>query len=118
MRVPTRCETGATDADPAKVARGRQLFDEGSCSDCHERILRQAQDSADLVSSGPNLAGRGSAPYLRAVIADAGAARFFGKHGEMPRFADELSADDIAKLATWLVWLRDASEADVRQLDE
>ncbi|HVK74479.1 MAG TPA: cytochrome b N-terminal domain-containing protein [Kofleriaceae bacterium] len=111
-------ETGAADADPAKVARGRQLFDEGSCSDCHERILRQAQDSADLVSSGPNLAGRGSAPYLRAVIADAGAARFFGKHDEMPRFADELSADDIAKLATWLVWLRDASDADVQQLDE
>ena len=103
-------ETGAADADRALAARGQTLFDEGSCADCHERTGEEG-------SSGPNLGGRGSVAYLRAFIADAGHPRFFGPRNEMPAFGDELSSDDIARLAAWLVWLRTATDDDLKQLD-
>jgi mono/diheme cytochrome c family protein len=104
-------ETGATDVNRALATRGRTVFDEGPCSDCHERTGEES-------SSGPNLAGRGSIAYTRALIADAGQPRFFGGHNEMPVFRDELSPDDIARLASWTVWMRTATAADVQRLDE
>lgn len=104
-------ESGAGDVDRALATRGQTLFDEGTCSDCHER-------TGEGSSSGPNLAGRGSLPYLTAFIADAGHPRFFGPHNEMPAFRDELAPDDIARLAAWMVWLRTATDEDLRRLDE
>jgi ubiquinol-cytochrome c reductase cytochrome b subunit len=104
-------ESGAKDADATLAARGQALFDEAPCSDCHERT---GEDG----SSGPNLAGRGSVAYLRSFIADASQVRFFGPRNEMPVFRDELSPDDIAKLAAWVVWMQNATPADVAHLDE
>ncbi len=103
-------ETGAADVDPARVARGAALFDNGPCADCHERTGVEP-------SSGPNLAGRGSIAHLTALVADAGVARFFGAHDEMPRFADELGPADLRMLAEWLIWLRDATPDDLQRLD-
>ena len=80
------------------------------CADCHERTGAES-------SSGPNLAGRGSKAYLTAFISDSGQARFFGPKHEMPAFADDLAAADIAALADWLIWLRTATATDIRQLD-
>jgi ubiquinol-cytochrome c reductase cytochrome b subunit len=103
-------ESGASDVDQSMAARGRVLFDEGSCIDCHERTGYEP-------SSGPNLAGRGSARYLAAFIADPQAPRFFGTRAEMPRFGDALTVADIEALSAWLVWLRDATPDDVLRLD-
>ena len=104
-------ESGASDVDAQLAERGRTLFDEGTCSDCHERTGEEG-------SSGPNLAGRGSAAYLRSFIADAGSPRFFGPRNEMPAFRDELNPADIDRLAAWMVWMRTATPADVERLDE
>jgi len=104
-------ESGAADADKALAARGAATFDEAPCADCHER-------TGEASSSGPNLAGRGSKAYLTAFIADSGHPRFFGTKDEMPAFGEELPPADIAVLVEWITWLRTATEADVRRLDE
>jgi ubiquinol-cytochrome c reductase cytochrome b subunit len=116
-------ESGAGDADPAKVARGRELFDsddddgdgeddEGSCTGCHERKGTEA-------SSGPNLAGRGSAEYLADFIRNPAEPRFFGVRDEMKGFGrDRLSNEDLWALVDYLIWLRTASPADVAKLAE
>jgi ubiquinol-cytochrome c reductase cytochrome b subunit len=85
-------QAGAEGADAARVTRGQTLFAQLSCGDCHE---------TDGTSDGhgiPNLGGRGSAAWLRAFIADAGAPRFFGKKNGMPRFADKLTDEEIDAL--------------------
>lgn len=104
-------ESGAADADRTLAARGQVLFDESPCSDCHERTGEEG-------SSGPNLAGRGSVAYLTAFIADPSRARFFATRNEMPAFHDELGPEDIAKLASWMVWMRTATAKDLERLDE
>jgi ubiquinol-cytochrome c reductase cytochrome b subunit len=101
-------ETGASDADAARVARGRALFDEG-CTDCHSRVAGTPSESA------PHLGGRGSAEHLRSLITDAGSARHFAVGNEMPQI-EELTSDDVRALADYLVWLRSASDADLRAL--
>lgn len=104
-------ESGARDVNPALVEKGKVLFDEGECSNCHERTGTEA-------STGPNLAGYGTRAYLEGMIADPGAAHRFGVMNDMPRFADELSREEIGLLTDYLLWLRTASEADVAKLDE
>lgn len=116
-------ETGAKDADAAKVARGQVVFDtddddgdgeddEGSCTSCHERTGVEG-------SSGPNLAGRGSPDYLAALIRNPAHPRFFGVRDEMKAVGkDKLSEDELAALVEYLVWLRTATAADVAKLDD
>jgi len=116
-------ETGAKDADPAKVARGQAVFDsddddgdgeddEGTCTACHERTGVEG-------SSGPNLAGRGSPAYLAALIRNPAEERFFGVRDEMKAFGkDKVSDDDLAALVEYLTWLRTATPADVAALDD
>jgi len=104
-------ESGAKDADAAKVARGQTLFDDGTCSDCHERVGTEP-------STGPNLAGYGSRAYLEGMIRDPGASHRFGAMNDMPRFADELSPAQLTSLTDYLMWLRTAAPADVAALDQ
>ncbi len=104
-------ETGAADADQALAARGVEVFGEQPCGDCHERTGTET-------SSGPNLAGRGTPAHLRAFIADTGLPQFFGDKHQMPRIADDLSPAQIAILADWVIWLRTASDEDVKRLDD
>ncbi|ACY16392.1 cytochrome b N-terminal domain-containing protein [Haliangium ochraceum] len=93
-------ETGATDADKALAEKGQTLFDEGDCSDCHER-------DGVTESSAPNLGGRGTVDMLAAFIANAGQPHFFGEMNEMPEFSrPKLSEDDRYALAEYLVWLQ------------
>lgn len=94
-------ETGAADVDAALAERGRQLFDDGECSDCHSRDW---DSEGDL---GPNLGRRGTVDMLAAFIADPGHPRWFGDKNEMPRFGDKLTADQIRRLAEYVAALRD-----------
>src|SRR5262249_40920258 len=55
-------ETGAPDARLDLVARGKNLFDDGPCSDCHSREAGATGDG------GPNLYQRGSLDYLAEFI--------------------------------------------------
>jgi len=89
-------ETGATDADAAKVERGRQVFDNGPCSDCHSR------DGTTTGEEGPNLGGRGTRDWLIGFIADAGQPRFYGDKNEMPVFKEKLRPDEIEKVAEYI----------------
>jgi mono/diheme cytochrome c family protein len=95
-------ETGAVDVDAALAEKGRGLFDNGECSDCHER-----EDSAS--GEGPNLAGRGSVDWMVSFVGDSGQPQHFGERDEMTRFADTLSPNQRHQLAELLVWLRTAS---------
>ena len=104
-------ETGATDVDAAKVERGKPLFDEGTCADCHERTGTDAL-------TGPNLAGYGSRAYLEGMIADPGALHRFGPMNDMPRFGDTLSRAQIGAVTDYLLWMRTATAADLEKLDE
>jgi ubiquinol-cytochrome c reductase cytochrome b subunit len=96
-------QSGAMDAKQELAAKGQTLFDEGDCSDCHER-------DGTTAGSAPNLGGRGSVDTLAAFIADAGQPHFFGELDKMPKFGrPKLTEDDRYALAEYLVWLRSAS---------
>lgn len=94
-------QTGAKDADAQLAARGRQLYDDGSCSDCHE--IEPGTES----DPGPNLAGRGTLAHLADLLADPGTALHYGEFSEMPAFRDEIGDAGRWALAEYLVWLRD-----------
>ena len=96
-------QTGASDVDGALASRGKTLFDDGDCSDCHEA------DATSDSSPGPNLGGRGNREYLMDLIEHAGDDRFFGQKNEMPTFRRTLTDRDRAALADWLILLRTAS---------
>ena len=101
-------QTGADDVDQALAEQGATLFDDGDCSDCHER------EGTTPSSPGPNLANRGTVDMLAAFIEDAGQPHFFGESNEMPLFGrDKMSEDDRYVLAEYLVWLRSASPEEV-----
>ena len=102
-------ETGALDVDLARAERGKAVFDDGPCADCHARTGTDA-------SSGPNLAGYGSRRYWEAILRDAGAANLFGKLDDMPAYDDDLRPDELRAIAEYLVWLRTATAADVTAL--
>lgn len=88
-------ETGAT-ADAALVTKGKALVvDELDCNGCHEV-------DAGAQSEGPTLAGRGSLPWLKRVIADPSQPDLFGEEAEMPKFASKLSEDEIEQLAGYV----------------
>lgn len=99
-------QTQAADVDSALAARGESLFDDGECSDCHEREGTEPSDP------GPNLFRRGTAAKYAEFIANPAAAHFYGESAEMPAFADDLDAGAIDAVAEYLVWLRDASDPE------
>ncbi|HUH03382.1 MAG TPA: cytochrome b N-terminal domain-containing protein [Kofleriaceae bacterium] len=92
--------SGAADADAAMVARGVELFEEGSCSNCHDL------EPGEKLGSAPNLVGRGSAKVLQAFIADPDDPLWFGALNEMPAFGDKLTELEVSALVDYLLWLR------------
>ena len=89
-------ETGATDADPSRAAAGRALIEAKDCDSCHEF-------DGEGENAGPNLNGRGTLPWLQAVIADAGQDRLFGDRNKMPKFTGKLTATEIEDLARFVL---------------
>jgi ubiquinol-cytochrome c reductase cytochrome b subunit len=94
-------QTGARDADPGKVARGKELFDgAGNCNGCHSIDGKTEEDA------GPNLGGRGSLGVLSEFIARPDHPRWFGKNNEMPAFYDKYGPAERRELAEWIASLR------------
>jgi ubiquinol-cytochrome c reductase cytochrome b subunit len=100
-------ETGATDARPELVDKGRSLFDNGPCSDCHSR------EAGAVGDEGPNLLGRGSPDALADFIRNPADPRWFGAQNEMPAFGAKLRPEEITALAAYVASLRaDAGAED------
>jgi ubiquinol-cytochrome c reductase cytochrome b subunit len=89
-------ETGAADADPVRVARGRSLVAQKDCDSCHEL-------DGEGENAGPNLKGRGTLAWTEAVIADAGQGRLYGEKNKMPKFAGKLTPAEIEDLARFVI---------------
>jgi ubiquinol-cytochrome c reductase cytochrome b subunit len=103
-------QTGATEIDATKQARGAKLF-EGACTDCH------AIDEGVAGASGPGLGGLDSRDYYTSFIGNPKSAIHMGADkSQMPRFDRELSLIDRDALAEYLVWLRTATTQDVGAL--
>src|SRR5262249_26846585 len=89
-------QSGAPDVDGGKADKGKQLFSDLDCDGCHE---------TDGKSSGncPNLGGRGSFDYVRALISDASTPVHYGKRNRMPKFENKLSPEQIDALARFVL---------------
>lgn len=102
-------QSGARDVDAAKRDRGRALFEE-MCTDCHSL-------AEGVSGSGPNLAGLGTRAHYTSFIGNPKSGVHMGADAsEMPRFDDELTIVERDALAEYLVWLRDATPADLHAL--
>ena len=103
-------ESGAEGIDAAKRERGLKVF-ESACTDCHSR------EEGVAGASGPALAGLGSRDHYTSVISNPKSALHMGADkSEMPRFDRELTIVERDALAEYLVWLRTATEQDLRAL--
>ncbi len=103
-------ESGSTDIDPAKRDKGLATFD-AACNDCHTRDEGSSNNS-------PALAGIGSRAYYLDFISNPKSALHMGKDkSEMPRFDKELTLEERDGLATYLVWLRTATQKDLDGLE-
>jgi ubiquinol-cytochrome c reductase cytochrome b subunit len=89
-------ETGATDVDQAKVARGKELLSPKDCDSCHDL-------DGTSENTGPNLKGRGTLGWVKAVIADAGHPLLFGEKNKMPKFKEKLTEQEIEDLARFVM---------------
>jgi ubiquinol-cytochrome c reductase cytochrome b subunit len=102
-------ESGAADADLSRAKLADKLF-EDSCADCHSR-------EEGVASSGPSLARRGTIDHLVTFIGNPKAPIHLGTYSEMPRFDKELSMSDREAIAIYLLWLRNATKADLSKLE-
>jgi len=93
--------TGARDADPALVQRGRELVPVKDCDSCHD--IDGRSDDGQSENTGPNLVGRGTLDYVTRVIGNAGSPRLFGWRSKMPSFANKLLPEEITLLAKLVV---------------
>ncbi|HEX7843354.1 MAG TPA: cytochrome b N-terminal domain-containing protein [Kofleriaceae bacterium] len=104
-------ESGATDIDAARRKHGAEVFENG-CSDCH------SHEDGMPGSSAPGLAGLGTRPYYLSFISNPKSALHMGSNkSQMPRFDKELTLADRDALAEYLVWLRTATDEDLKALD-
>ncbi|MCW5806530.1 MAG: cytochrome b N-terminal domain-containing protein [Deltaproteobacteria bacterium] len=104
-------QTGATDVDAAKRTAGVKVFG-AVCSDCHELAFEV------VGQGGPNLVGLGSRAYYFDFVGNPKHPLYMGPDRSfMPRFDAELSIEDRAAVADYLVWLRTATPQDLAALD-
>ena len=99
-----------TDAD--KVTAGRDLAENGSwagelagtsCMDCHSTTGQKFAIDAEADNGGyPDIAGYGSAEWLKAFITNPGSGQFYGEKNQMPAFADILSDSELELLVKWM----------------
>ncbi len=90
-------QTGALDVDQAKRRRAAR-----SC--CRRRTATAATTStATSENTGPNLKGRGTLGWTKAVIAEPGHPLLFGEKNKMPKFKDKLTEQEIEDLARFVL---------------
>jgi ubiquinol-cytochrome c reductase cytochrome b subunit len=88
---------GPDGVDAAKAQAGKQLFEDLSCSDCHET------DGTTGVGDGvPNLGHRASPAWVKAFLEDPSGPTFFGKKNEMPKMKGKLDDADLDALVALL----------------
>ncbi|MEO6775027.1 MAG: cytochrome b N-terminal domain-containing protein [Kofleriaceae bacterium] len=102
-------QSGASDADATKRARGQAIFDK-ACTDCH------STDEGVAGASGPGLGDLGSRDWYTSFISNPKKAVHMGTLGEMPRFDGDLTIIERDAVAGYLTWLRTASQADLDKL--
>lgn len=101
----------ADKVDAKLVARGKEILDGGKlkdgselsqkCSDCHDKLGNEfkLEDSGDGV---PDLAGYGSAAWLKAFLKNPGSEQFYGKKNRMPAYGDKLTEKELDLLVRWM----------------
>jgi ubiquinol-cytochrome c reductase cytochrome b subunit len=102
-------QSGASDADATKRARGKAIFDK-ACTDCH------AIEEGVAGNSGPGLGALGSRDWYTSVISNPKKVVHLGKLSEMPRFDTDLTITERDALAGYLVWLRTATQVDIDRM--
>lgn len=107
-------QTGHTglSLDDGKIALGRKVATEGawqgdlngtSCTDCHDSIGESFRIDPAADNGGyPDLAGYGSANWLKAFISNPGSGQFYGMKNQMPGFANKMSDQELHLLVSWL----------------
>lgn len=76
--------------------QGQKLYSgKQDCTDCHER-------QGGLAGAGPNLAGYGSRDWIAGLIKKPAHLLYYGENSKMPPFGEELSADEMEAIITWL----------------
>jgi mono/diheme cytochrome c family protein len=110
LLVPA-CAPEPAATDP--IARGRQVYRELGCANCHEASLsnffRPVGPPLDHVGqvAARRVSGMSAEDYLRQSITDPGAYLVPGYPDSMPRgLARALSAGDLAALVAYLASLR------------
>jgi ubiquinol-cytochrome c reductase cytochrome b subunit len=96
---------GALRADPARVARGKEIVTQ-RCTTCH--LFGGKGDDSDT-GTAPELSGWGSFAWTRSQIANPSSKATYreraldeDRKNHMPRFDAEMSPEDIDLLARWV----------------
>jgi ubiquinol-cytochrome c reductase cytochrome b subunit len=92
-------QSGAPDVHAGLAERGQSLFSDMNCDACHGI---DGQEEA----RGPNLLHRGSKAYVRRVIENPAHPVLYGERSKMPRFGGKLPPEQIDRLASFVVQLR------------
>ena len=89
-------ESGASDVNPALVAKGKELLSEKDCDSCHDM-------DGTTENTGPNLKGRGTLKYVKDTISDSGHPLLYGKKDKMPAFNEKLTPQQIDLMAKFVL---------------
>ncbi len=90
---------GKTILEGGKLKDGSELTQK--CSDCHDK-LGQKFELSNEGSGSPDLAGYGSAEWLKAFLKNPGSEQFYGAKNRMPSYAEKLTADEMDVLVRWM----------------
>lgn len=103
--------SAADKVDAKLVARGKEILDGGKlkdgstltqkCSDCHDKLGNEFK-LEDSGTGYPDLAGYGSAAWLKAFLKNPGSEQFYGKKNRMPAYADKLTEKELDLLVRWM----------------
>jgi ubiquinol-cytochrome c reductase cytochrome b subunit len=100
--------SGVEPSAPELIKRGRAIFDDAGCTDCHNDPKHDVGDEGwEADATGPDLRGFQTYEWVRAVVRHAGHPSAFGgaidtEDGVMPAYPD-LSADSLDLLVRWLL---------------
>jgi quinol-cytochrome oxidoreductase complex cytochrome b subunit/cytochrome c2 len=92
---------GPQELPPAQES-GLRLFEAEGCTQCHS--LSPGAGKA----VGPNLAGYGSAAWLRGLLREPGGAGYFGAQNKMPSVVKDLTGAELDDLVAYLLSLEEA----------
>jgi ubiquinol-cytochrome c reductase cytochrome b subunit len=98
-------EGGEKAVDAALVEKGRKLFADDTCKDCH----LYGGEGRDLGTPGPELKAYATKEWLEGFITNPGAEKYFGPLNEMPVFAEKLTKLEIEHVAAYLMMARGES---------